>query len=56
MTPTASVSLAFETQDFGVSPGNGYTVFRPVFDNWLANEAVREGALLLCDCAAEDLI
>jgi electron transfer flavoprotein-quinone oxidoreductase len=56
MTPRSSFSLVFETQDFGVSPGNGYSVFRPVFDNWLAREAVREGALLLCDCTAEDLL
>lgn len=56
MTPTSSVSLTFETEDFEQPPYNGYTVFRPVFDNWLAGEAVKEGALLLCDCTAEDLI
>ncbi len=56
MTLKSSVSLAFETEDFGASPGNGYTVFRPAFDNWLAGEAIREGALLLCDCTAEDLL
>jgi electron transfer flavoprotein-quinone oxidoreductase len=56
MTPRSSVSLTFETPDFGVSPSNGYTVFRPIFDNWLASEAVREGALLLSDCTAEDLL
>ncbi len=56
MTPTSSVSLTFETEDFEQPPYNGYTVFRPVFDNWLAGEAVKEGALLLGDCTAEDLI
>ena len=56
MTPTSSVSLTFKTEDFKQPPHNGYTVFRPVFDNWLAGEAVKEGALLLCDCTAEDLI
>jgi electron transfer flavoprotein-quinone oxidoreductase len=56
MTPTSSVSLTFKTEDFKQLPYNGCTVFRPVFDNWLAGEAVKEGALLLCDCTAEDLI
>lgn len=56
MTPTSSVSLTFETESFEQLPYNGYTVFRPSFDNWLAGEAVKEGALLLCNCAAEDLI
>ncbi len=56
MTPTSSVSMTFETEKFEQPPYNGYTVFRPVFDNWLAGEAVKEGALLLCDCTAEDLI
>lgn len=56
MTPTSSVSLTFKTENFEQLPYNGYTVFRPVFDNWLAGEAVKEGALLLCDCTAEDLI
>jgi electron transfer flavoprotein-quinone oxidoreductase len=56
MTPASSVSLTFENENFEQPPYNGYTVFRPVFDNWLAGEAVKEGALLLCDCTAEDLI
>lgn len=56
MTPKSSVSLTFETENFAQLPYNGGTVFRPVFDNWLAGEAVKEGALLLCDCTAEDLI
>ena len=56
MTPKSSVSMTFETEDFEGLSYNGYTVFRPVFDNWLANEAVQEGALLLCNCAAENLI
>jgi len=56
MTPTSSVSLTFETENFEEPPYNGYTVFRPVFDNWLAGEAVKEGALLLCNCAAENLV
>ncbi len=56
MTPESAVSLTFENEKFEQPPYNGYTVFRPAFDNWLAGEAVKEGALLLNDCTAEDLI
>jgi electron transfer flavoprotein-quinone oxidoreductase len=55
-TPDSAVSLTFENENFKQPPYNGCTVFRPVFDNWLAGEAVKEGALLLGDCTAEDLI
>jgi electron transfer flavoprotein-quinone oxidoreductase len=56
MTPQSAVSLTFENETFDNPPFNGYTVFRPAFDRWLAAEAVKAGALLLCDCTAEDLI
>jgi electron transfer flavoprotein-quinone oxidoreductase len=56
MTPASSVSLSFENDSFDTLPYNGYTVFRPAFDSWLAAEAVKAGALLLCDCTAEDLV
>jgi electron transfer flavoprotein-quinone oxidoreductase len=56
MTPESVVSLTFENENFEQPPYNGYTVFRPAFDNWLAGEAVKEGALLLNDCTAEELI
>ena len=56
LTPESAVSLTFENESFDRPPYNGYTVFRPVFDSWLANEAVKAGALLLCECTAEDVI
>ncbi len=56
MTPESAVSLTFENENFEQPPYNGHTVFRPAFDSWLAAEAVREGALLLGDCTAEDLV
>jgi electron transfer flavoprotein-quinone oxidoreductase len=56
MTPTSAVSLTFETEGFDELPRNGYTVFRPIFDNWLAGEAVKEGAQLLCNCMVENLV
>ena len=56
MTPDAAVSLSFENENFDQPPYNGYTVLRPAFDKWLADQAVEEGASLLCDCTAEELI
>jgi electron transfer flavoprotein-quinone oxidoreductase len=56
LTPDSAVSLSFDNENFDRPPYNGYTVFRPVFDHWLAGEAIRAGALLLTDCAAEDII
>jgi electron transfer flavoprotein-quinone oxidoreductase len=56
LTTDSAVSLTFENENFDSPPFNGYTVFRPAFDAWLAIEAVKAGALLLCDCAAENII
>ncbi len=56
MTPESAVSLTFENEKFDQPPYNGYTVLRPVFDSWLADEAVKAGATLLCDCTADDLV
>jgi electron transfer flavoprotein-quinone oxidoreductase len=56
MTADSAVSMSFENENFDKPPYNGYTVFRPAFDSWLAGEAVKAGALLLCDCTAEELI
>ena len=56
MTPESAVSLTFENERFEQPPYNGFTVFRPAFDGWLADEAVKEGALLLTECTAEGLL
>jgi electron transfer flavoprotein-quinone oxidoreductase len=56
LTEDSAVSLGFDNENFDRPPYNGYTVFRPAFDRWLAGEAVRAGALLLTDCTAEDII
>jgi electron transfer flavoprotein-quinone oxidoreductase len=56
LTPDAAVALTFENENYDNPPYNGFTVFRPAFDGWLASQAVRAGALLLCDCTAEDVI
>jgi electron transfer flavoprotein-quinone oxidoreductase len=56
LNPESAVSLTFENDNFDQPPYNGCTVFRPAFDRWLADEAVKAGAWLLCDCTAEDVI
>ncbi|MBN1191675.1 MAG: FAD-dependent oxidoreductase [Dehalococcoidales bacterium] len=56
LTPESSTSLVFETEHFQDLPYNGYTIMRPVFDKWLAGEAVKQGAVLLCNCTADDLV
>jgi electron transfer flavoprotein-quinone oxidoreductase len=56
LTPASAVYLTFDNENFDSPPCNGYTVFRPAFDSWLAEQAVKAGALLLCDCTAEDLV
>ena len=56
LTPESSFSLDFASENFDRPPYNGCTVFRPVFDNWLARRAVEAGATLYCDCTAEDVV
>ncbi len=56
MTGEASFTAQFETESFDQAPYNGYTVFRPVYDAWLAEEAQKAGATLLTRCTADDLI
>ncbi len=56
LTDESAVSLTFESGSFDRAPFNGFTVFRPAFDGWLAAEAEKAGALLLTDCTAENLI
>jgi electron transfer flavoprotein-quinone oxidoreductase len=56
LSEASATSLAFESDHFDSRPYNGYTLFRPVFDRWFANEAVEAGATLLTNCLAEELI
>lgn len=56
MTGDASFHLQHETANFDRAPFNGYTVFRPRFDRWLAEEAVKAGATLLNRSTVDDLI
>ncbi|MBI5069924.1 MAG: FAD-dependent oxidoreductase [Deltaproteobacteria bacterium] len=56
MTPGRSLNLEYETESFDRAPYNGYTVFRPHFDRWLAGEAARAGATLLTRCTVEGVV
>lgn len=56
MTGDASFHVQHETTSFDRTPYNGYTVFRPRFDKWLAEEAVAAGATLINCSTVEDLV
>ncbi len=53
---SSSTSMVFEADAFDRPPYNGYTLFRPVFDRWLVEEATKAGATLLCSCLVKDLL
>jgi electron transfer flavoprotein-quinone oxidoreductase len=56
LTGEASLNVQYETGDFDREPYNGYTVFRPEYDRWLAEEARKAGATCLTRCMVEDVI
>jgi electron transfer flavoprotein-quinone oxidoreductase len=47
MTGDSTFNTTIEPGSFDKTPYNGYTVFRPRFDRWLAEEAVKAGATLI---------
>ncbi|MHB8765872.1 MAG: FAD-dependent oxidoreductase, partial [Deferrisomatales bacterium] len=56
MTGEASFNAEYETEAFDRAPYNGYTVFRPVYDDWLAREARAAGATLLTRSTVDDVV
>ena len=56
MTGDSSFNTVIEAGNFDTPPYNGYTIFRPRFDNWLAQEAVKAGATLITRATVEDLV
>jgi len=56
MTGEASFHVQHETVNFDRAPYNGYTIFRPRFDRWLAEEAVKAGATLITRATVDDLV
>ncbi|MBC7963708.1 MAG: FAD-dependent oxidoreductase [Steroidobacteraceae bacterium] len=56
MTGHSSFSTTIEAGNFDRPPYNGYTVFRPRFDRWLADEAVAAGATLITRSMVDDVV
>jgi len=56
MTGDSSFSTIIEAGNFDKPPYNGYTIFRPRFDRWLADEAVAAGATLITRATVDDLV
>lgn len=56
MTGDSSFNTTIEAGTFDKPPYNGYTIFRPRFDSWLAEEAVKAGATLITRATVEDLV
>jgi electron transfer flavoprotein-quinone oxidoreductase len=56
LTDEAAFSVNFDSQASDRTPYNGYTVYRPRFDRWLANEAVKAGTKLYNSCTVDDLL
>lgn len=56
MTDETSFNVNFDTQASDRTPYNGYTVYRPKFDRWLAEEAARAGATLLTHTTVDDVV
>lgn len=49
-------SFTFESENFDKPPYNGYTLFRPIFDRWYADQAKNAGATLITGCTVDELI
>ncbi len=56
ITEGSSFNVSFDSEEADSPPYNGYTIFRPKFDNWLAGEAVKAGATLLTRSTVDDVI
>jgi len=56
MTGESSFTTMIEAGSFDRPPYNGYTVFRPRFDRWLADEAVSAGATLITRATVDNVV
>lgn len=56
MTGDSSFNTTIEAGSFDKPPYNGYTIFRPRFDKWLADEAVKAGATLITRATVDELV
>ncbi len=56
MTGDSSFNTTIEAGNFDKPPYNGYTIFRPRFDSWLAEEAVAAGAKLITRATVDEVL
>jgi electron transfer flavoprotein-quinone oxidoreductase len=56
LTGEAAFNVNFDTEASDRPPYNGYTVHRPRFDRWLAEQAQQAGATLLTRTTVDDVI
>lgn len=56
VTSGSTFSVSCDNEKADQTPYNGYTIFRPKFDNWLAQEAVKAGATLLNRSTVDDVL
>jgi electron transfer flavoprotein-quinone oxidoreductase len=55
-SPESALAVDFRTAAWGEPPFNGFTLLRPRFDRWLAEQAVAAGATLLTATVVDDLL
>jgi electron transfer flavoprotein-quinone oxidoreductase len=55
-SPESAFAFDFRTARWGHEPYNGFTLLRPRFDRWLAEQAVEAGATLLSATVVDDLL
>lgn len=56
LTKTQSLAIDFRSSSWASHPYNGATALRPEFDSWLAGEAEKAGAALVCSTTVAGLI
>jgi electron transfer flavoprotein-quinone oxidoreductase len=56
LSETGALNIEYRGHSWGRPPYNGATAYRPDFDNWLAEQAVRAGATLLCSTTVTSLL
>lgn len=56
MTATSSMLIDFKNDQASSAPFNGFSILRPKFDRWLAEQAEKAGAVLISGTVATGLI
>ena len=56
VSPESSIAMDFHTASWNQAPYNGFTMLRPRFDRWLAEQAAAAGATFLPATVVDDLL